>query len=788
MKITRRRVLRDSAVLLAMPVLAHAARTPEGYALRYMKPAAEWTEALPLGNGRLGAMAFGGVPHERIQINEATLWGGAPHDYVNAGAGQHLADLQRLIFAGEIEEAEKLTARMMGNPALLFPYQPFCDLTLQFDGTAEAADYERKLLFDDATATVTYRAAGVRFHRELFISHPDQALVLRLTADHPGRQSFSVGLDSAQPGAVVEAIAPDTLQLTGRIQPRNNPASDWVASWTEPGMRFAAALKVRAEGGRVTSDAGRLRVTGADAVTIVFNGATSFTSFRDIDGDALARAAEPMQSAAARSFGELKRAHLGDFRALFHRVDLELGPRRPARDTTDVRIRGFKTADDVELAAIYYQFGRYLLISSSRLGGQPANLQGIWNQDLSPAWGSKWTTNINLEMNYWLAETGALSETQEPLWNLIEDLQVTGARTARVHYNARGWVLHHNTDLWRATTPVDGSWGMWPMGEVWLANQMWDHFRFSLDETFLRTRAYPAMKGAVLFVLDTLVEAPQGTRFAGKLVTNPSTSPENAYSLNGKRAGLTYGATMDLELISELFDSFAKASAQLGIDADLRAEALKAKDRLPPLQIGARGQLQEWIEDYPETEPDHRHVSHLWALYPGHAISLRKTPELAAAAKRSLELRGDGGTGWAKAWKIALWARLGDGDHAYELLKGLITDSTLPNMFDVCPPFQIDGNFGGPAAISEMLLQSDGEEIDLLPALPGAWGQGRVRGLRARGGIRADIEWHNYKLAKAVLVSEAARSVTVRNGARTASVELAARKPMRVDTLLRKRA
>jgi alpha-L-fucosidase 2 len=746
----------------------------------YDKPAEDWNQALPVGNGRIGAMIFGGVPEERLQINEDTLWGGGPHDYNNENAARFLPELRKLIFAGEIDAAERLTTGMMGKPALLMPYQPFCDLRLHVEANGEVEDYRRTLNLDDAIALVTYRIGAVHYRREMFVSHPDQVLVLHLTADHGARQEVMLSMDSPQPDSHVETVTPKTIQLTGQMAPRHNAPSSWTGSWNEPGMRYAAWLRVRVDGGTVTQEGERLHVRDARSITVLFSNATSFKTYQDIDGDALGRVRQIVEKATKLSMQQLQRSHVADFRSLMGRVRLQLSS-ASATDTTDSRIRNFQSAADPALAALYYQFGRYLLISSSRPGSQPANLQGIWNQELVPPWGSKWTTNINLQMNYWPAESGDLWESETPLWDLIDDLRITGAETARVHYHARGWVLHHNTDLWRAATPVDGPWGVWPVGGIWLANQMWDHYQFSDDKGFLTEHAYPAIKGAVRFVLDTLVEAPQGNRFAHYLVTNPSFSPENQYILDGKPERLTYAATIDLELIADLFNAFEQASQLLQRDATLRGEMRKARARLPPLQVGARGQLQEWIEDYAENEPSHRHVSHLYGLYPGHVISLRGTPELAAAARRSLELRGDEGTGWAKAWKAALWARLGDGNRAHTLLQGLIGGSTLPNMFDDCPPFQIDGNFGGSAAIGEMLVQSDGVEIALLPALPSAWPSGKTEGLRARGGVKVDMEWRDAKLTAVKLVSDSTRKMRIRAGIDSVVVMLHAHAPLKLN-------
>jgi alpha-L-fucosidase 2 len=770
--------VRIALILVAAAALNVTAGASESYLnLTYDKPAAEWTEALPLGNGRIGAMVFGGTEDERLQINESTLWGGGPHNYTNPEAYTHLEEIRQLIFAGKVDEAEKLSGTLMGQPKLLMPYQPFCDVRLHFPGHDQATEYRRELHLDDAVAEIAYRVGSAYFRREVFVSYPDQVLVVRITASQPAQVTFSVGIDSPQPETHVESTASDTLQLTGQIQPRQNPARSWTGSWDQPGMRFAAVLKVLAEGGSVRSAGERLQISGANSVTILFSNATSFRNYRDIGGDALGAAQTYVQPASKQPYDLLRQRHVDDFRRLFSRVQLRLGEDH-STETTDRRIKNFVENEDPGLLALYFGFGRYLLISSSRPGGQPANLQGIWNEDLLPAWSSKWTTNINLEMNYWQADAGDLCETEEPLWSLILDLRVTGAETARVHYHSGGWVLHHNTDLWRATTPVDGPWGIWPMGEVWLANQMWDHYEFSEDREFLRRQAYPAMKEAAEFVLGALVEAPAGTPFAGRLVTNPSTSPENQYILNGKPEHLTYAPTMDIELIRELFENCRRAAEILETDAEFRSDLDRAEKRLPPLQIGKRGQLQEWIEDYSEAEPTHRHVSHLYSLYPGQAITLKTTPELAAAAKKTLELRGDGGTGWSTVWKVALWARLRNPERAYANLTLLLTKSTLPNLFGLCPPFQIDGNLGGPAAITEMLVQSTAAEISVLPALPQQWPNGSLKGVRVRGGGKVNITWKEGRLTELRLQSDHAKKYRVSYGDKAAEAQIEPGKPV----------
>lgn len=765
-----RRRLGSIVLLFILLAWLEAAGTDSTLKLRYDKPAEKWTAALPLGNGRIGAMVFGGTEDERLQINESTLWGGVPHDYTDPGALATFHDVRKLIFDGKIEEAEKLSAGMMGNPKLLMPYQPFCDVVLHFAGHAQATRYRRELLLDRAISVTSYRVDGVEFRREVFVSYPDQVLVVRITSSEPKKLTFKIRMTSPQPGTEVESAGKNTLQLTGQIQPRQSSPRSWTGSWDQPGVRFAAILKVLAEGGSVTSDAAELQVTKATSVTILFSNATSFRTYLDIFGDALGSARAHLQRASKLSFERLRQRHLADFQKLFSRVQLQLGDDR-STEMTDKRIKNFVHDEDPNLLALYFEFGRYVLISSSRPGGQPANLQGVWNQDLMPAWGSKWTTNINLEMNYWQADTGDLWETQLPLWSLIRDLRKTGAETARVHYASNGWVLHHNTDLWRATTPVDGPWGIWPTGGAWLANQMWDHYQFSLDREFLEREAYPAMKEAAQFVLDALVEVPAGKPLAGKLVTNPSTSPENKYVLGGKRFSLTYAPTMDIELIRELFENCQQAAEILGTDEAFRVELARVSSRLPPLQIGRRGQLQEWIEDYEEVEPNHRHVSHLYALYPGHDISLKTAPEFSGAARKSLELRGDGGTGWSSVWRVGLWARLQNPQHAYANLKFLLTTSTLPNMFDLCPPFQIDGNLGGPAVMTEMLIQSTPDEITILPALPSQWPDGTLKGVRVRGGAKVDITWKKGKLNEVTVQSARLKKYRVYYGSNSIEIQ-----------------
>jgi alpha-L-fucosidase 2 len=765
--------------------------TPGPLELWYNKPAIQWSEALPLGNGRIGAMVYGAVDHERIQLNEATLWTGRPHDYTNPDAYRHLAQMRELIFNDKVQEAEKLSSQMMGSPPILAAYQPFCDLTIDFLSYPHCDIYRRTLNIDEAVLAVDARVSdsefykGLKTRRECFVSYPDQVFVTRLTGDTPGGQSIRLALSTPHPQSHVELLPNGDLRLSGQMTPVKSPRGSWIMDWSGEGLRFTAQLRVIAKGGSVKRQSDELYVEGADEVLILVSLATSFVTYRNISGDPNQLAQSRLEAAAVRSYADLRRRHVEDYQALFRRVELKIdGP--TSLVPTDQQIAGFDATINPTFFALLYQFGRYLLISASRPGSQPATLQGIWNDDLWPNWGSKWTTNINLEMNYWLVETGALSECATPLYDLLDDIRVSGGETARVHYNCGGFVLHHNTDLWRAATPVDGFWGLWPVGGAWLVLQALDHYAFSLDEAFLRDRMYPLMKEAAAFFLDYLVEVPPGKPFSGCLVTNPSVSPENYYVMaDGSKGFLTYGPTMDIEIISELFDRFASVSKRLGRDPDMRSKALAAKRRLPPLQIGKNGELQEWIKDFGKNEAEHRHMSHLYALFPGAAITPGATPVLAEAARKTLAARGEGTKegSWPRALRAVMWARLGDGDRAASMLTGLIKHASAPDLWHD-DWRQIDGHLGGPAAIAEMLVQSHTGEIVVLPALPAAWPSGSVKGLRARGGATISLDWNAGALTQLTVVCDRAARLSLRYGPATRRINVESGRPLTLDAQL----
>jgi alpha-L-fucosidase 2 len=733
--------------------------------LWYKAPADKWENALPVGNGRLGAMVFGGVEEERIQLNEDTYYSGGPYRSVVKGGHEKLAEIQKLLFEGEPIKAHKLFGRyLLGYPVEQQKYQCLGNLHLFYAKDQETSDYKRWLDLTTGIVGSSYIIDGVTYTREVLSSHVDQTIAIRLTASEPGKISFDSelrGTRNTQHSNYgtdyfrMDGDKENELVLTGR-------SADYLGIKSK--LRYEARARFETDGGKISRDDARITISNANSVTIYFAAATNFVNYKDVSANEKNRVQNYFKNLDSKKYYSVREKAVQDYQSFFNRVSLNMESTPSSYLPTDERMESIQTLPDPQMAALSYQFGRYLMISSSRVGTQPANLQGIWNAYENPSWDSKYTTNINIQMNYWAVESGNLSELSEPLFTMIEELTDEGTEVAKEHYGADGWVFHQNTDLWRVATPMDGTqWGTFTVGGAWLTTHMWEHYLYTRDKEFLE-KVYPILKGSVDFFMDFLIEHPNGEW----LVTSPSNSPENPpkgpgyeYFFDeviGRRyfTTITYGSSIDMQILKDLFKYYIEATEVLDKDKDYAAEVAESRARLAPTQVGKSGTLQEWADDFEQMEPNHRHFSHLYGLYPGNVLSTKRTPELVEPIKAVLEQRGDGATGWSRAWKMNLWSRLYDGDRANSIYKGYLEEQCTKSLFALCgTSLQVDAAFGLTAAVTEMIVQSHEGVIDLLPALPSEWSKGHFDGVCVRGGFELDMKWEDKKIASLEIKSKA---------------------------------